>query len=84
MNQSLALLYMALGHNDISKLQLGPLNPHAIQLLRHMELFMRITFRLEVDEKAKQELEADFKKGSQKIVATALGIGYVNLSKNVI
>lgn len=75
---------MSLGHNDISKLQLGPLNPHSIQLLRHMESFMKITFRLELDEMTKQDLELDFKKGSQKIIATALGIGYVNLSKNVI
>lgn len=83
-NQSLALLYMSLGHNDISKLQLGPLNPHSIQLLRHMETFMKITFRLEQDAKVKSDIEQEFKKGSQKIMATCLGIGYQNLSKNVI
>ena len=83
-NQGLALLFMALGHTDISKLQLGPLSPYSVQLLRHMRDMFHITFKLEIDQQYKQELDLEYKKGSQKILATALGIGYVNLSKNAI
>jgi RNA 3'-terminal phosphate cyclase-like protein len=83
-NQGLSLLFMALGHTDVSKLQLGPLSPHSVQLLRHMRDFLRITFKLEIDQMYREQLEQEYQKGSQKILATALGIGYVNLSKNAI
>ncbi|PIK33950.1 putative RNA 3'-terminal phosphate cyclase-like protein [Apostichopus japonicus] len=46
-HQGLALLFMALGQNDVSKLQTGPLSPYTIQFLRHMKDFLQIMFKIE-------------------------------------
>ncbi|RWS04778.1 RNA 3' [Dinothrombium tinctorium] len=85
-NQALACLFMALGQTDVSKIQLGPLSPYCIQFLRHMKSFLHVTFKLEVDESSeKVDSEGyEYKKGSQKVIATCIGIGMMNLSKTII
>lgn len=85
-NQSLVCLYMALGQPDISKVEFGPLSPFTVQLLKHMKQILQITFKLEVNRKEDEEDDRDaaLKKGSEKIKATCLGIGFSNLSKTII
>lgn len=74
--QGLTLLFMALCEADLSKLKTGPLSPYTIQLLRHMKEFLHITFKLD-------SVENKNRTGSNKVVATCIGVGYSNLSKKV-
>ncbi|RWS24250.1 RNA 3'-terminal phosphate cyclase-like protein [Leptotrombidium deliense] len=84
-NQGLACLLMAVGETDVSKMQLGPLTPYCIQFLRHMQSFFHVTFKLEAEETEKIRSDGhEYKKGSQKIIATCVGIGLTNLSKTII
>ncbi|TRY57213.1 hypothetical protein DNTS_003287 [Danionella cerebrum] len=46
-NQSLALLYMTLGKQDVSKALLGPLSSYTIDFLRHVRDFFQIMFKIE-------------------------------------
>ena len=75
--QGLALLLMALGESDLSKIRLGPLSPFAIQLLRHMKELLKVTFKLDSQQEESQEKS----ERSLKIVATCVGVGFTNLSK---
>ncbi|XP_061658265.1 RNA 3'-terminal phosphate cyclase-like protein isoform X2 [Syngnathoides biaculeatus] len=77
-NQSLALLLMTLGQQDVSKLLLGPLSPYTIEFLRHVRDFFQIMFKIEV----RKPLE-DERKGGDKILMTCVGAGYSNLSKTL-
>ncbi|MBN3325253.1 RCL1 protein, partial [Atractosteus spatula] len=74
-NQSLVLLYMTLGQQDVSKALLGPLSPYTIEFLRHIRDFFQIMFKIETQ---KQEEE---QKGGEKVLMTCVGAGYSNLSK---
>ena len=76
--QGLTLLFMALGETDISKVILGQLSPYSVQLLRNMRDFLKITFKLDPHTD-----ELTDKTGSQKVMATCVGIGFSNLSKPV-
>ena len=75
--QGLTFLFMALGETDLSKVLVGPLSPHSIQLLRHMRDFLKITFKLDPHK------DDNSRTGSGKITATCVGIGFSNLSKVV-
>ncbi|XP_029469463.1 RNA 3'-terminal phosphate cyclase-like protein isoform X2 [Rhinatrema bivittatum] len=75
-NQSLVLLLMALGQQDVSKVLLGPLSPYTIGFLRHLRSFFQIMFKIET--KSHEEL-----KGGEKFLLTCVGIGYSNLSKTI-
>ncbi|XP_047425944.1 RNA 3'-terminal phosphate cyclase-like protein isoform X2 [Mugil cephalus] len=77
-NQSLALLLMTLGQQDVSKVLLGPLSPYTIAFLRHIRDFFQIMFKIEV----KKPLE-DERKGGDKVMMTCVGVGYSNLSKTL-
>uniref|UniRef100_S4RL79 RNA terminal phosphate cyclase-like 1 n=1 Tax=Petromyzon marinus TaxID=7757 RepID=S4RL79_PETMA len=77
-NQSLALLFMALGQQDVSKLLLGPLSPHTVGFLRHLRDYFSVTFKLEP-----RTAEEGDKKGGDKVLLTCVGIGFSNLSKTV-
>ncbi|XP_015782470.1 RNA 3'-terminal phosphate cyclase-like protein [Tetranychus urticae] len=84
-NQSLVCLYMALGQPDVSKVEFGPLSPFTVQLLKHMRQILQIAFKLEVKDKSEEdERDEDLRKGSEKIMATCVGIGFSNLSKTII
>lgn len=90
-SQGLATLAMAFGDRDLSKVLLGPLSPYTVQLLRHMQTFTSITFKLEpfkkeeASEDEDEAMEEDEKllTGSRKIVAACIGIGFSNISKTV-
>uniref|UniRef100_A0A8C5FN08 RNA terminal phosphate cyclase like 1 n=1 Tax=Gadus morhua TaxID=8049 RepID=A0A8C5FN08_GADMO len=75
-NQSLALLFMTLGQQDVSKVLLGPLSPYTVEFLRHIRDFFQIMFKME----AKPPLE-DERKGGEKVLMTCVGVGFSNISK---
>uniref|UniRef100_A0A8C1FI16 RNA terminal phosphate cyclase-like 1 n=1 Tax=Cyprinus carpio carpio TaxID=630221 RepID=A0A8C1FI16_CYPCA len=68
-NQSLALLYMTLGQQDVSK---------TIEFLRHIRDFFEIMFKVE-----QQKPGEDEQKGGEKVLMTCVGAGYSNLSKTI-
>lgn len=76
--QSLAILFMALGQKDVSKLMTGPLSECAITFLQHLKEFFGVTFKIE---HFKNDDEDDEVRGSDKVLLTCVGIGYTNLSR---
>ncbi|XP_029775549.1 RNA 3'-terminal phosphate cyclase-like protein [Suricata suricatta] len=76
-NQSLGLLLMTLGQQDVSKVLLGPLSPYTIEFLRHLKSFFQIMFKIET-KPCGEEL-----KGGDKVLLTCVGIGFSNLSKTL-
>lgn len=74
--QGLTFLFMALGETDLSKAVVGPLSPYSVQMLRHMQDFLKVTFKLD-------PLKSESRVGSDKVTATCVGIGFSNLSKVV-
>lgn len=76
-SQSLAILYMALGPKDVSKLVIGPLTDYTIWFLRHLREFLGITFKIE-------PYENEEGTGSSKVLLTCVGIGYTNINKRTI
>ncbi|KAL7838077.1 hypothetical protein AOLI_G00264810 [Acnodon oligacanthus] len=76
-NQSLALLYMTLGQQDVSKTLLGPLSPYTIEFLRHIRDFLQVMFKIET-----QKADEDEQKGGDKVLMTCVGVGYSNISKS--
>lgn len=81
--QSIALLFMALGQKDVSKILLGPLSAYTISFLQHLKEFFGITFKLENYETDDNNV-ADVTSGANKIIATCIGIGYTNISKRTL
>ncbi|CAG04883.1 unnamed protein product, partial [Tetraodon nigroviridis] len=77
-NQSLALLLMTLGQQDVSKVLLGPLSPYTIEFLRHIRDFFQIMFKIDV-----QKTSEDERKGGDKVLMTCVGVGYSNLNKTL-
>ncbi|XP_048448309.1 RNA 3'-terminal phosphate cyclase-like protein [Rhincodon typus] len=75
-NQSLALLYMALGQQDVSKIQIGSLSPYTIEFLRHLKSYFQIIFKIEAQPMEEQ-------KGGDKVLMTCIGVGFSNISKTV-
>ncbi|KAM8961479.1 RNA 3'-terminal phosphate cyclase-like protein [Pelodytes ibericus] len=75
-NQSLVLLLMTLGQQDVSKVLLGPLSPYTIEFLRHLRSFFQIMFKMET--KTFEE-----RKGAEKVLLTCVGVGFSNLSKTM-
>ncbi|XP_053558527.1 RNA 3'-terminal phosphate cyclase-like protein [Bombina bombina] len=76
-NQSLALLLMTLGQQDVSKVLLGPLSPYTIEFLRHLRSFFQIMFKIE------SKTFEDERKGAEKVLLTCVGVGFSNLSKTI-
>uniref|UniRef100_A0ABK0KY87 RNA terminal phosphate cyclase-like 1 n=1 Tax=Rattus norvegicus TaxID=10116 RepID=A0ABK0KY87_RAT len=76
-SQSLVLLLMTLGQQDVSKVLLGPLSPYTIEFLRHLKSFFQVMFKVET-KPCGEEL-----KGGDKVLMTCVGIGFSNLSKTL-
>jgi RNA 3'-terminal phosphate cyclase-like protein len=68
-NQSLMLLLMATGPEDVSQIRLGKLTDYTIEFLRHIKLFFGVTFKIEPDPETKT------------VLLTCLGAGFKNLSR---
>ncbi|ENN73435.1 probable RNA 3'-terminal phosphate cyclase-like protein [Dendroctonus ponderosae] len=79
-SQALAILNMALGPKDVSKIILGPLSDYSIGFLRNLRDFFGVTFKLEPFE-SEEDREGT---GSQKVLLTCVGIGYSNINKRAI
>lgn len=79
-HQSMALLLMALGPQDVGKARFGQLTPQAIVTLRDLRQFMGITFQLksqrhevtqtEADEDEEEEVAASF---VEEVVVSCVG-----------
>jgi RNA 3'-terminal phosphate cyclase-like protein len=69
-NQSIALLFMALTPEDVSRVRLGRLSPYTVQFLRLMRDAFGITFKITPDRE------------NQTLLMSCLGIGYVNLARS--
>ncbi|XP_017772592.1 PREDICTED: probable RNA 3'-terminal phosphate cyclase-like protein [Nicrophorus vespilloides] len=78
-SQSLAILCMALGPKDVSKMVSGPLSEYTVGFLQHLYEFFGVTFKLE-----NYNSENDEDEESNKVMLTCLGIGYSNLSKRTL
>jgi RNA 3'-terminal phosphate cyclase-like protein len=68
-NQSLMLLLMAAGPEDVSKIRLGKLTDYTIEFLRHIQQFFGVTFKIEPEPETKT------------VLLTCLGAGFKNLSR---
>jgi len=68
-NQSLMLLLMAAGPEDVSKIRLGKLTNYTIEFLRHIKQFFGVTFKIEPEPETKT------------VLLTCLGAGFKNLSR---
>ncbi|XP_002171218.2 RNA 3'-terminal phosphate cyclase-like protein [Hydra vulgaris] len=76
-HQSLALVYMALGQMDVSKIMLGCLTPYTVQFLRHMKDFFNIMYKIDP-----LRCETEESRGStEKYIISCMGVGYTNLNK---
>ena len=71
---------MALGQSDVSKIVTGELSDYTVHFLRHMKVFLQVTFLIE-PVKEEEEDEEERRTGGEKLTLTCLGIGYKNLSK---
>ncbi|XP_057672458.1 probable RNA 3'-terminal phosphate cyclase-like protein isoform X1 [Diorhabda carinulata] len=80
-SQSLAILCMALGDKDVSKLVTGPLSDYSIWFLRHLRDFLGVTFKLEP---FVEDEEYSKNGSSSKVLLTSIGIGYTNISKRTL
>lgn len=81
-SQSLAVLYIALGQKDVSKLVIGPLTDYTVGFLRHLKEFFGITLKLEHYENGDDD--ENMSSGSEKVLITCVGIGYTNISKRTV
>ena len=70
-DQSLVVLLMALGPEDVSRLRTGPLTAYTIQTLRHVRDFFGVTFKIVADAE------------TCTVMLSCLGTGYRNLAKKV-
>lgn len=75
--QTITALFMALGKQDISKINTGPLTPVMIQFLRDLKDFFGVKFQLE----SVKEDEDDTVTLENQVTLTCLGIGYSNYNK---
>jgi len=74
--QSLALIMMALGPRDVSKVVTGPLSNYSVSCLRHLKDVFQIVFKLD-----NVENDEELKVGADKVSLACVGTGFTNLSK---
>ncbi|KAJ3662719.1 hypothetical protein Zmor_007052 [Zophobas morio] len=75
-SQAVVILCMALGQQDVSKFVTGPLTENTIAFLRHLKEFFGVTFKLKHEDSSGT--------GTQKVVLTCVGTGYINFSKRTV
>lgn len=81
-HQSLALLLMALGKKDVSKIVVGPLSDFSIYFLRLLRDFFQITFKLETYKNEDDQNDGEpLKLGADKVLLSCVGDGFTNLAK---
>jgi RNA 3'-terminal phosphate cyclase-like protein len=67
--QSLALLWMCLSPEDVSRIRLGTLSPYTVESLRLFQRMLGVTFQVQADPE------------SQTVVLSCLGTGYRNMAR---
>ncbi|XP_045483439.1 RNA 3'-terminal phosphate cyclase-like protein [Harmonia axyridis] len=77
-SQAIALLFMALGPRDVSKIVLGELTEYAIEFLRNLKTFFKVEFMLDYYKPENSEEESETQR---KVLASCMGIGYTNFNK---
>ncbi|XP_076115690.1 RNA 3'-terminal phosphate cyclase-like protein [Mytilus galloprovincialis] len=80
-NQALTALFMVLGQQDVSKVQIGELSPYMIQFLKHIRDFFQVMFKIETEKKTEEN--EDLQLGGDKLILTCVGVGYANVSKAI-
>ncbi|CAH1772483.1 unnamed protein product [Owenia fusiformis] len=87
-SQSIACLFMALGQQDVSKIQVGPLSQYTIHFLRHLKTFLQVVFKIDNDTNANRDLDNEdedvLRTGGDKVLLTCVGVGYTNLGKVIL
>ncbi|PVU97564.1 hypothetical protein BB559_001965 [Furculomyces boomerangus] len=71
-HQWLVLLMMTMSTEDVSKTNFGKLNKFTIQYLRDLKTFFNVTFKIEPNN------------DDDSINITGVGIGHINVNKNVV
>lgn len=66
-HQGLLFLLCALCPEDVSKVRVGKLSPHAIRTLRHIKQFLGVQFNIKPDP------------GTGTVLLTCVGSGYKNI-----
>ncbi|XP_044752691.1 probable RNA 3'-terminal phosphate cyclase-like protein [Coccinella septempunctata] len=79
-SQALAILFMALGPQDVSKIVTGNLTDYTVGFLRNLKEFFGVTFKIEKYH-AEEFVEGS---GCEKVLLSCVGLGYTNLSKRTI
>ena len=80
-HQSLALVYMALGQMDISKVMFGSLTPYTIQMMRHLKDFFNVMYKIDKVRAATLNEDYSGHGSDQKYILTCMGVGFTNLNK---
>lgn len=73
--QAVAILFMALGQKDVSKVVLGPLSEYSVCFLQNLREFFGLVFKLD---------HVEDEQTSPKVSLTCVGIGFSNLSKKTV
>jgi RNA 3'-terminal phosphate cyclase-like protein len=68
-HQSLFCLLMALGPEDVSRLRVGKLSPHAVATLRLIRDFWKVQFKITPDPE------------TRTVVLSCLGVGFINMAR---
>ncbi|GAB1605437.1 RNA 3'-terminal phosphate cyclase-like protein [Argonauta hians] len=82
LNQSMASLFMVLGSQDVSKLQVGQLTPYTIGVMRLIRDFFKVMFK--VEEMKENFGDEELKTGDKKLLLTCVGVTYTNVSKPIL
>ena len=70
-HQGLLLLLCALGPEEVSKVRLGPLTPHAVRTLRHLKSFFGVQFSIKPEA------------SSNTVFLSCVGAGIRNVARKV-
>lgn len=81
LSQGMSCVLMALGDQDISKLQTGPLSDYALHYLRHIRDFFGLVYKIDVQQREKTSEDDDLKLGGDRVLLTCTGVGFRNLSR---
>lgn len=69
--QGLLFLLCALCPQDVSKVRVGKLSPHGVEVLREIKEFLGVVF----------DIKADSDRSTERVVLKCLGSGLKNLSR---
>lgn len=97
-HQSLLLLFMALGPEDVSTARVGPLTPQAVRTLRLIKRFLGVEFKIRMEKGVKGVKWNDEEEGEEEergdrntegkanrgtVLLSCLGCGMRNTAKSV-